>query len=59
MSHQYKSSFRFTTLTPFSGEDYRKAKHIISHIIENPESYEFRQPVNWQGTSIAMQHSIS
>ena len=50
MQHNYKSSFRFSTLTSFTPEDYRKAKHIINHILENPESFEFRQPVDWQGT---------
>lgn len=55
MEHNYKSSFYFTTITPFTSDDYRKAKHIINHIIENPESFEFRQPVDWQGISIFIQ----
>jgi len=49
MAHLYKSTFRFTTLSSFTKDDYRKAKHIISHIIDNPESFSFREPVDWQG----------
>lgn len=55
MPHTYKSSFRFSTLTPASKEDLRKARHIISHIIDNPESLEFREPVNWQGIPLPIQ----
>jgi hypothetical protein len=49
MPHEYKSSFRFSTLTPFTADEYRKAKHINNHILENPESFDFREPVDWQG----------
>jgi hypothetical protein len=42
MPHSYKSSFRFATLSPITKEDLRKARHIISHIIDNPESGDFR-----------------
>lgn len=47
MSHTFRSSFIFTTQTPFNAEYYRKARHIINHIIDNPESIDFRQPVDW------------
>lgn len=59
MAHLYKSSFRFTTLTAFSKDDYRKAKHIITHIIENPESVEFRDPVPWEGSHCTTQLLVS
>jgi CRISPR/Cas system endoribonuclease Cas6 (RAMP superfamily) len=55
MPHTYKSSFRFTTLSPITKEDLRKAKHIISHIIDNPESADFRERVNWEGKYPIMQ----
>ena len=31
--HVYNSSFKFITLTAMSKDDYRKAKHIITHIV--------------------------
>ena len=31
--HVYNSSFKFSTLTVMSKDDYRKAKHIITHIV--------------------------
>lgn len=45
------SSLKLTSQTPLGKEELKKINNILTNLFDNNDSYEFRQPVDWKGTS--------
>jgi hypothetical protein len=41
---------RLVPTTALGREESKKIKTIIQNILDKPESYDFRTPVDWKGT---------
>jgi hypothetical protein len=49
------STLNLASTTPLEKEELRKMKTILQMLMDNPDSTEFRTPVDWEGKRWLMQ----